>query len=94
MAQIPGGYSEIKLAAPETQKICDAVKSKVEEKTGEQYEVFNARRYRSQVVAGMNYVIKVHVGGSHYLHLMVYQNLSGEVTFNSVKKVEEPLEPF
>ncbi|XP_034562813.1 cystatin-B-like [Notolabrus celidotus] len=81
-------------AAPETQKICDEVKPDVEKETGKKYGVYSARWYRSQVVSGMNFLIKVHVGKSHYLHLIVYRNLSGEVKFKRVKEAEEPLEPF
>uniref|UniRef100_UPI0037E8F6B8 leukocyte cysteine proteinase inhibitor 1-like n=1 Tax=Semicossyphus pulcher TaxID=241346 RepID=UPI0037E8F6B8 len=91
-----GGYTETKNATKEIQTICDQVKPQVEEKTGEKYEVFTALQYRSQLVNGTNYLIKVHVGGSSYLLLKVYQSFSGELGEPSVKKdhKDDPIVPF
>ena len=56
---MPGGLSRARSATPEIQEIADKVKSLLEEKTNEKYEVFKAVEYKSQVVAGQNYFIKV-----------------------------------
>uniref|UniRef100_UPI0037E709E1 cystatin-B-like n=1 Tax=Semicossyphus pulcher TaxID=241346 RepID=UPI0037E709E1 len=97
MADKAGAFGETQEASEKIQKICDQVKPQVEEKTGEKYEVFTALQYRSQIVSGLNFLIKVHVGGSSYLHLKVYQNLSGGIKLPGVEEEhskDDPIIPF
>ncbi|XP_012635692.1 cystatin-A-like [Microcebus murinus] len=75
---IVGGLSDAKPATAEIQEIADKVKPQLEEKTNETYEEFEAIEYKSQVVAGTNFYIKVHVGGDHYVHLKVFEGLFRE----------------
>ncbi|XP_012635691.1 cystatin-A-like [Microcebus murinus] len=75
---IRGGLSEARPATAEIQEIADKVKPQLEEKTNETYEEFEAVKYKSQVVAGTNFYIKVHVGGNRYVHLKVFEGLSRE----------------
>uniref|UniRef100_A0A673STL0 Cystatin A n=1 Tax=Suricata suricatta TaxID=37032 RepID=A0A673STL0_SURSU len=58
---IPGGLSEAKPATPEVQEIADEVRPQLEEKTNETYQKFEVIEYKTQVVAGINYYIKVRV---------------------------------
>ncbi|OBS81004.1 hypothetical protein A6R68_20801, partial [Neotoma lepida] len=71
---IPGGLTEARPATPEIQEIAD----QLEEKTNEKYEKFEAVEYKTQVVAGVNYFIKVDVGNGHYAHLKVFKGLPGQ----------------
>uniref|UniRef100_A0A8D1DVJ5 Cystatin domain-containing protein n=1 Tax=Sus scrofa TaxID=9823 RepID=A0A8D1DVJ5_PIG len=76
------------------------VKPQLEEKTKKTYEKFEAIIYRTQVVAGINYYIKVHVGGNSYVHIKVfkslpYQNKPLELSGYQVDKTkDDELTPF
>lgn len=45
------------------------VKPQLEEKTNETYEEFEAVEYKTQVVAGINYYIKVRVQHPYWVHI-------------------------
>ncbi|KAJ0055402.1 hypothetical protein NL108_017152 [Boleophthalmus pectinirostris] len=72
---IVGGIGESQPADPGVQAICDSVKRDVEKKRGEKYETFEAISYRTQVVAGTNYTVKVHIGQNKHLELVVFVGL-------------------
>lgn len=99
---IPGGLSEVKKATEEVQNICDQVKSQAEAKARTTFDQFKAICYRTQVVKGMNYFIKIDVGDTpyNYVHLRVYQSLPQDgstLTVNAIKtgmKESDPLEYF
>ncbi|XP_023373871.1 cystatin-B isoform X2 [Otolemur garnettii] len=54
------------------------VKSQLEEKENKKFPVFKAVSFKSQVVAGTNFFIKVHVGDEKFVHLRVFQSLPHE----------------
>ncbi|XP_037549891.1 leukocyte cysteine proteinase inhibitor 1-like [Nematolebias whitei] len=95
-----GGLSGIKPAADEIQKICDTVQSEVEDETNKTYSEFKATEYRQQIVEGVFYLIKVHVGGSDFLHIYVFQSPhledKVEIILKRVEqhKDEDPLDPI
>uniref|UniRef100_A0A3Q3WU82 Cystatin-B n=1 Tax=Mola mola TaxID=94237 RepID=A0A3Q3WU82_MOLML len=67
-----GAFTDAKDANLEIQKICDQVKAQIEKKTHWKYEEFRPVEYKEQNVAGVNYFIKVYIGGDSYLHLKVF----------------------
>ncbi|CAB4003956.1 cystatin-B [Paramuricea clavata] len=73
--QMCGGLGEKKQATAETQKLIDSVRSAAETKAGQTFEKYEAISFKSQVVAGTNYFVKVDVGCDKYVHLRVYQPL-------------------
>uniref|UniRef100_A0A1X7T1T4 Cystatin domain-containing protein n=1 Tax=Amphimedon queenslandica TaxID=400682 RepID=A0A1X7T1T4_AMPQE len=58
------------------------VKVFVEKQSGRKFTEFKAISFRSQVVEGVNYIIKVCVGDGQndYIMLRVHENLDGGVT--------------
>ncbi|XP_062235678.1 cystatin-B-like [Platichthys flesus] len=72
---VGGGLSEVLEADGKIQLICDMVRTEVEARLRKKYDMFKAETYKTQVVAGTKYFIKVHVGGDDHLHLAVSQKL-------------------
>ncbi|XP_069801084.1 cystatin-B-like isoform X2 [Dendropsophus ebraccatus] len=70
-----GGLGGVKPATDAVQALCEQVKPTVEEKHGKKYTTFVATEYKTQLVAGTNYFVKVHVGDEEYLHLRMYKTL-------------------
>ncbi|KAL4661727.1 hypothetical protein H8957_015221 [Semnopithecus entellus] len=73
-----GAPSAMQPATAETQDIADQVRSQLEEKENKKFPVFKAVSFNSQVVAGTNYFIKVHVGDVDFVHLRVFKSLPHE----------------
>ncbi|XP_076617585.1 leukocyte cysteine proteinase inhibitor 1-like [Chaetodon auriga] len=99
MANPLGGFGET-IHVVDIQKMCDQVKPEVEERAQIKYVEFKAVKYRRQLVHGENFLIKVHVGGVNYIHLLVFRAFDhdeGGVKLTGVqqhKTKEDPLEPF
>ncbi|XP_019521554.1 PREDICTED: cystatin-B, partial [Hipposideros armiger] len=54
------------------------VKSQLEDKANKKYPLFKAVEFKSQVVAGTNYFIKVQVDNDDFVHLRVFKSLPHE----------------
>ena len=63
---------------PADQEVKDKVlqmKANAETEAGRAFELFEAVCYRTQVVAGTNYMVKVRVGGDEFIHVKIYETL-------------------
>ena len=56
---IPGGKTPPRDADDDARTVATAVKGDAEAKAGRCFDMFEAVQYRTQVVAGINYFIKV-----------------------------------
>ncbi|XP_068555186.1 leukocyte cysteine proteinase inhibitor 1-like [Anas acuta] len=95
-----GDLSETQPATPEVQHIADQVKPEFERREHKRYDTFRAIVYRTQVVAGTNYFIKVQISDTSYAHLVVFQALPYEkkdpiiIRYVIDKTRDDPLEYF
>lgn len=72
---ICGGFGVNREPDDEDRAILLSVKSDVERRLSQQLSVFEAIAYRTQVVAGMNYIFKVRTGEDSYIHVKVCKPL-------------------
>ncbi|XP_032061943.1 cystatin-A-like isoform X1 [Aythya fuligula] len=99
---VPGGLSETKSATPEVQHIVDQVKAEFERRENRTFDIFQAIVYRAQVVAGINYFIKVQISDfdTGYAHLRVFEALPQKkqgpslVSYQTGKTRDDPLDYF
>ncbi|KAM9389866.1 leukocyte cysteine proteinase inhibitor 1-like [Phaethornis superciliosus] len=95
-----GGLSDTEPATPEIQQVVTEVRPQFESKANRSCGIFKAIVYRSQVVAGTNYFIKVQISDNEYAHLRVFQSLPYEnqgpslVSFQTGKTRDDPLTYF
>ncbi|XP_053715463.1 cystatin-B-like [Synchiropus splendidus] len=94
-----GGAEDATPATEKIQNMCDSLKEHAESKTGTNFAEFTAKSFRSQVVAGTNYFVKVRVGEDQYAHLRIHEPplSQGEVKLGDVqypKKEEDAIEFF
>ena len=83
-----GGPSDEKLADENVQTLVDTVKDAVVTKLGSQPAEMRATHFLTQVVAGTNYFVRVHIGDGKHIHLRIYKHFSGTVTLHGVKHHE------
>lgn len=77
---IPGGASEPKAATAEIQSLVDSVKDSVSSSISAQKQgklnPYKAVSFKTQVVAGLNYFVKVAIDdGKEFIHLRVFRPL-------------------
>ncbi|XP_050027487.1 cystatin-B-like [Dermacentor andersoni] len=93
-----GGLSEeVKDADDTVKEICEKVRADVEAKLSKSFKEFAPLKYRTQLVNGVNYFVKVHVGDGQHIHVRAHKAFQGEISFSAVqenKTLEDPLEHF
>ncbi|XP_068122371.1 cystatin-B-like [Hyperolius riggenbachi] len=95
-----GGIGNAKAADAEVQAICELFKAEVEAKSGKKFGTYEAHSFKTQLVSGTNYFVKVHVGNEEYVHLRIYKKLpchneEKSLTSHQLGKTkEDPIEYF
>uniref|UniRef100_G3MQY1 Cystatin domain-containing protein n=1 Tax=Amblyomma maculatum TaxID=34609 RepID=G3MQY1_AMBMU len=93
-----GGLSEeLKQPNATVQEICEKIRPEVENKLGQSLEDFKPVNYRTQVVNGVNYFIKVQVGADQYIHVRAHKSIGGDISFVALqenKSLDDQLEHF
>ncbi len=83
-----GGYGDVTVADEQIQQVADSVKASVESRMNTTLNTYKAISYKSQIVAGTNYKIKVQVGDDKYIHIKVFADLpcyGGEIELTDFK---------
>ena len=84
-----GGFGQSRPADDEVKAIATEMKQKVEQALGKTYTQFEAVSFTTQVVAGVNYKIKVKVGDEDYVHIKVFVPLPCNSTEKQLMSQEE-----
>eukprot|EP01111_Echinosteliopsis_oligospora_P015105 TRINITY_DN585_c0_g1_i1.p1 TRINITY_DN585_c0_g1~~TRINITY_DN585_c0_g1_i1.p1 ORF type:complete len:115 (-),score=23.47 TRINITY_DN585_c0_g1_i1:98-442(-) len=82
-AQRVGGVGEERPITPEVLKIVREVEP--EARTRATFAQFVPISYASQVVAGVNYFVKVDAGNGQFVHLRIYKGFSDETQLVALK---------
>jgi cystatin-A/B len=70
-----GGFGEAMDADDNVKEIAKNMKKATEDKLGAKFDEFEAVKYKTQVVSGTNYLIKVKVAPEKYVHIKVWKKL-------------------
>ncbi|KAJ8603093.1 hypothetical protein CTAYLR_006673 [Chrysophaeum taylorii] len=70
-----GGFSDDREMTDEVREIAEALKREMEAALGETFAVFEPLSFSSQVVAGTNYNVKIHVGKDKSILAKVHKPL-------------------
>ncbi|XP_078060932.1 cystatin-B-like [Mustelus asterias] len=93
--EVVGGLVKLSAVSCEIQAIVRSLKPMVEEMLNRSFSVFHAISYRSQLVAGQNYFVKVVVGdGDDYIHIRVLEPLPHTGEQPSLHKIESDKKLF
>ncbi|KAF2073265.1 hypothetical protein CYY_005427 [Polysphondylium violaceum] len=83
---MPGGISRHPLPiTEEVKQAVEEVKPQVETKLSKTYCVFEPISYKKQVVAGVNYFVKVKTNDG-YVHLRIFRDLKDHPTLKSIQQ--------
>jgi len=99
-----GGAGATQAATPEVQALCDGVRDAAQSMAQASgwngiFSTFEAKEFKSQVVAGTNFFVKVQVSETQFAHVRIYRALSHTGAAPSVAAVKlvdanEPLDYF
>jgi hypothetical protein len=71
-----GGFSGDEQMNDRIVEIANSVRNDIETKAGMSFAQFTPIKYRSQIVAGTNYSIKIRITDNEYIHVVIFEALS------------------
>jgi len=81
----PGGLTDVAPVTDDVRALVESVRGDIETKAGTSFDHFEPTYFSRQVVAGINYFVKINVGNGQSVHVRIYQDLSKHVSVHSVK---------
>jgi len=85
-----GAYSSTQEVTADIQELAEAVKAEIQSKCNNKtFSTFEVVKFSKQVVAGMNYKLKIKVEDDKYIHAVVFKGLPHTGGALSVTSVEE-----
>jgi len=80
-----GGTGDVQEATDEVQALVNQLKDKISDVLGHTPDNIEATHFKTQVVAGINYFVRAHIGNDNHVHLRIYKHFSGTVDLHGVK---------
>jgi cystatin-A/B len=80
---IQGGLSDTKNSDDTIQNIVNNLKNKIQEKTKKEFNKFEVHSYKTQIVAGTNYFVKLNTDGE-FMHVRIFKSLPPENNFKLI----------
>uniref|UniRef100_A0A2C9KTU7 Cystatin domain-containing protein n=1 Tax=Biomphalaria glabrata TaxID=6526 RepID=A0A2C9KTU7_BIOGL len=77
---VPGGLSELKDADEEVRNLIKQVRDDLESRVGTTFTIYEAVSFKTQVVAGLNFFIKIQIEVDIYIHVRIFRPLPYEQT--------------
>ncbi len=84
---MPGGFTEEREMTEDVKAMAIGLKAQIEAKMNATYTTFEPQTFRSQVVAGTNYTIKIKVDGDKVIEAKVFKPLPCNGTELQLKTV-------
>jgi cystatin-A/B len=81
-----GGFGEEKPVTDDIRTLCDSLKGSIEEHLNKKFDAWEPISYKSQVVAGTNYLVKIKISDTEYVHAKIFKALpcnGGDVSLTS-----------
>ncbi len=80
---IPGGLSDTQDKDDTIQNIVNSLKNEIQEKVKKEFSKFEVHSYKTQVVAGTNYFVKVNTNDK-FMHIRIFKSLPPENIFKLI----------
>ena len=84
-----GGFGNAQAADDNVKAIVTGVKGDAETALGEKFTEFEAVQFKTQIVNGTNYLVKVKVGDGKFVHLKVHVPLPAKNEPNKLLESEK-----
>jgi cystatin-A/B len=81
----PGGLSNVRPADEEINLIVQSVKPEIESKAGRTFADLKPVSYSTQIVAGMNYFVKLASPDGSFIHVRIFRDLQRNVSVHSIQ---------